>query len=202
MAAIAFFLAISILSSPAIAQTIYKWKDEKGQWHFSQTPPAERKTEKVDLPSEEGRDLKTRAEWQRFYAPFREAKYRMDRPNPHTHGLKGLLGISRICHVHESLSNMILAAGKREEAAERRESARACAQEAQAVFPIVLERAQKELSQKRPSAVEKLRSLGGAWLAAIRAVPRVERPELLSRKQEEDRKLLDQKEAELDMDLL
>lgn len=35
MTAIALFLAISILSSsPAIAQTIYKWKDEKGQWHF------------------------------------------------------------------------------------------------------------------------------------------------------------------------
>lgn len=36
-----FSVAASLLFASSIgAQQIYKWKDEKGEWHFSQTPPA------------------------------------------------------------------------------------------------------------------------------------------------------------------
>jgi len=39
MRAVALF-SIFLLSSPALAQTIYKWKDEKGNWRFSDTAPS------------------------------------------------------------------------------------------------------------------------------------------------------------------
>ena len=191
-----------LFASSLSAQEIYKWKDEKGQWRFSQTPPIGRQIERLDLPTQEGRDLKTRSEWQNFYAPFRETKYKMNRPNPHTAGLKGLVALSQICEVHESLSSILLAAREQEKATERRESARLCAQEAQVTFPILFERAQKELSQAKPSALEKLRAFALAWLTAIRKIPRVERVDLLQRMQEEDRKIIGQKESDLDIELL
>ncbi len=44
---LSFFLAASLS-----AQTIYKWKDEKGQWHFGQNPPANAiAVERRDLPT-------------------------------------------------------------------------------------------------------------------------------------------------------
>lgn len=47
-AALAAFGILSLLLASFLnAQTIYKWKDEKGQWHFSQTPPAGAKAEPV-----------------------------------------------------------------------------------------------------------------------------------------------------------
>jgi len=36
-----------LFSSVAFAQQIYKWKDNKGQWHFSDNPPAKVRAEKV-----------------------------------------------------------------------------------------------------------------------------------------------------------
>ncbi len=36
-----------LFSSIGFAQQIYKWKDNKGQWHFSDYPPAEVRAEKV-----------------------------------------------------------------------------------------------------------------------------------------------------------
>ncbi len=38
---------LSLFSSVAPAQQIYKWKDNTGQWHFSDHPPAEVRAEKV-----------------------------------------------------------------------------------------------------------------------------------------------------------
>jgi len=38
---------LAFFSSIAWAQQIYKWKDNKGQWHFSDAPPAEVRAEKV-----------------------------------------------------------------------------------------------------------------------------------------------------------
>ena len=42
-------LAVVFLFLPmlAIAQDIYKWKDDKGQWNFSQTPPLEKKADRA-----------------------------------------------------------------------------------------------------------------------------------------------------------
>jgi hypothetical protein len=37
---LAVLMLTLFVAIPALAQDIYKWKDEKGQWHFSQTPPA------------------------------------------------------------------------------------------------------------------------------------------------------------------
>ena len=42
-----------LFSSVALAQQIYKWKDEKGKWHISNAPPAEVKAERLkglDIP--------------------------------------------------------------------------------------------------------------------------------------------------------
>jgi len=36
-----------LFASTASAQQIYKWKDGKGQWHFSNTPPSDVETNKV-----------------------------------------------------------------------------------------------------------------------------------------------------------
>ena len=52
----AFYLGVAmffgIIATAASAQDIYKWKDEKGQWHFSQTsPPNNVSVEKFTLPS-------------------------------------------------------------------------------------------------------------------------------------------------------
>lgn len=49
---VAFFGVFLFFFAPSLsAQTIYKWKDEKGQWHFSQTPPAGgQKIERRELP--------------------------------------------------------------------------------------------------------------------------------------------------------
>jgi len=45
------FLSVLVLlflfSSIAAAQQIYKWKDNKGQWHFSDHPPPEIRAEQV-----------------------------------------------------------------------------------------------------------------------------------------------------------
>lgn len=38
---------ILLVPSVSFSQQIYKWKDDKGQWHFSHTPPAGAKTEIV-----------------------------------------------------------------------------------------------------------------------------------------------------------
>ena len=42
--ALVFVAAFAAL--PAVAQTMYKWVDEKGVTHFSETPPPDAKTEK------------------------------------------------------------------------------------------------------------------------------------------------------------
>lgn len=47
----ALFLAALLLPSGLLAQTVYKWKDEKGQWVFSQNPPANKGAERVDMPA-------------------------------------------------------------------------------------------------------------------------------------------------------
>ena len=39
-------LALALAAVPAGAQTMYKWKDEKGVTHFSEHPPADAKAEK------------------------------------------------------------------------------------------------------------------------------------------------------------
>lgn len=42
---------VLFLSSSVLAQTIYKWKNEKGNWHFGQSPPVGvRETERRSLP--------------------------------------------------------------------------------------------------------------------------------------------------------
>jgi len=38
---------IALFTAVASAQHIYKWKDKKGQWHFSDNPPPEIRAEKV-----------------------------------------------------------------------------------------------------------------------------------------------------------
>jgi len=46
-------VSLVLTASVASAQQIYKWKDKKGQWHFSDAPPAEVKTERMkgmDIP--------------------------------------------------------------------------------------------------------------------------------------------------------
>lgn len=40
-------LAVALLLTDAAAQEAYKWKDDKGVWHFSQTPPAQGEKEKL-----------------------------------------------------------------------------------------------------------------------------------------------------------
>jgi len=40
-------VVLFLFSSVASAQQIYKWKDKKGQWHFSDHPPADVRAEKV-----------------------------------------------------------------------------------------------------------------------------------------------------------
>lgn len=51
------FATLGILSlllvSLGNAQQIYKWKDEKGAWHFSQTPPSGTQTERLQTASPE-----------------------------------------------------------------------------------------------------------------------------------------------------
>lgn len=45
------FLAAIFLPAALSAQTVYKWKDEKGQWVFSHNPsPAGKAAERVDMP--------------------------------------------------------------------------------------------------------------------------------------------------------
>lgn len=52
------FLAMLLLPAGLSAQTVYKWKDEKGQWVFSQNPPAGKNAERVDMPAPEAGALK------------------------------------------------------------------------------------------------------------------------------------------------
>jgi len=40
-------LLLVLIAPTALAQLIYKWKDKKGQWHFSDHPPAEVRAEKA-----------------------------------------------------------------------------------------------------------------------------------------------------------
>ncbi len=44
---ISVLVLLFLFSSVGFAQHIYKWKDKKGQWHFSDHPPAEVRAEKV-----------------------------------------------------------------------------------------------------------------------------------------------------------
>ena len=41
------FVFMVLVAHPALAQQIYKWKDEKGRSHFSQTPPSGVGAEKI-----------------------------------------------------------------------------------------------------------------------------------------------------------
>ncbi len=45
------FLAalLVLLTSSSLAQDIYKWKDEKGKWHFSNFPPSGREVERLKV---------------------------------------------------------------------------------------------------------------------------------------------------------
>ena len=40
-------LLLVLIAPTALTQLIYKWRDKKGQWHFSDHPPAEVRAEKV-----------------------------------------------------------------------------------------------------------------------------------------------------------
>lgn len=52
MRALLFFLAALWFPAGLAAQTFYKWKDDKGQWVFSQNPPpAGKGAERVDMPN-------------------------------------------------------------------------------------------------------------------------------------------------------
>jgi hypothetical protein len=45
----AVLLALALLPFAAVAQSIYKWVDEKGVTHFSESPPADGKATKVEV---------------------------------------------------------------------------------------------------------------------------------------------------------
>lgn len=185
------------------AQTIYKWKDEKGQWHFSQTPPIHEKAEKVNLPNLQEAQIKSRSQWQQFYAEFRDTKYRMAGSTPHTKGLGALTMTSlRFCHVYESLYAISATLGSADKTKEIHENASFCVEEAQAVFPVVLQKAQSELATRKPAALDKLKALGTTWLTLIRRIPRLEHVETLRRMQREEMNQLEQKQSELDMELM
>lgn len=40
---------LAILAGPALAGEVYRWVDEQGKAHFSDTPPVQRKAEKIEI---------------------------------------------------------------------------------------------------------------------------------------------------------
>ncbi len=203
----AFYLWVAIfcgfITAAASAQDIYKWKDEKGQWHFSQTPPSQAGGEKLNLPTPETERVKSREEWQRFYAAFQDDKYKIAGPTPHTRALIRLIDFSlRVCHITEGVAAAATGVGKRDLASQMRQSAQFCVSEAEAVFVEMYQKSQAELSREKPSALAALRSLGTTWLSMIRRVPRFDSLGALQRSQERDAEELGRRRSELDLELM
>ena len=185
------------------AQDIYKWKDDKGQWHFSQTPPASGKSERVDVPTPESLRKKTRAEWQRSFAEFGDEKYKINAPNPHTKALERLanLGLA-MCQLWESLGALAAEVGRRDVESESRDQARTCASEAEVAFGDLYQKSQREIAGVKPSAVGKLQLLASTWLSMIRRIPRIETPSLLHRLQQQEKDEILRRQSELDIELM
>ena len=194
-----------VLAMPAlgVAQEIYKWKDEKGQWHFSQTPSTPNGAEKLNLPTPESAQLRRREEWQKFYAAFQDDRYKPAGAIPRTRALERLISLSvGFCHIYEGTAALAYGAGQRDRASELTDSARFCASEAEIVFSEMYQKSQAELSREKPSALTKLRALGTSWLSIIRRIPRFEASGALRNSQETEKEELGRRRSELDMELM
>jgi len=108
-----------------------------------------------------------------------------------------------LCHTIERTAAALFAGGSGTNKAQKEfESARLCAEEAVAAVKTKFKKAQAELS-KRPSAVEKLKGYTAAYLSIMGRIPRGElNTRLLDILQKQDKKIVEDREAELDVELL
>ena len=107
------------------------------------------------------------------------------------------------CHLIESMAAVKLSGGSgKNEYLKEVETARLCAEEAVTAVKPKFKKAQAELS-KRPSAVEKLKGYTAAYLSIMGRIPRGElNAKVLKTLQRQDEKIVEDRQAELDVELL
>jgi hypothetical protein len=107
------------------------------------------------------------------------------------------------CHLIESTAALKFSGGSgKNEYLKEVETTRLCAEEAVTAVKPKFKKAQAELS-KRPSAVEKLKSYTAAYLSIMGRIPRAElNTRVLDMLQNQDEKIVKDREAELDVELL
>ena len=107
------------------------------------------------------------------------------------------------CHTIESTAAHKFSGGSgKNETLKELERASLCAEEAVTAVKPKFKKAQAELS-KRPSAVEKLKGYTAAYLSAMGRIPRAElTPRVLETLQKQEQKIVKDREAELDVELL
>ena len=106
------------------------------------------------------------------------------------------------CQSYESTATAKFSGRTGKEYMKESEGARFCAEEALAAVKAKFKKAQAELS-KRPSAVEKLKGYTAAYLSIMGRIPRGElNTRVLDMLQKQDKKIVEDKEAELDVELL
>jgi hypothetical protein len=121
-----------------------------------------------------------------------------------TQRLKTHVAVSMIfCHLIESTAAYKFSGGSgKNETLKELERAKLCAEEAVTAVKSKFKKAQAELS-KRPSAVEKLKGYIAAYLSAMGRIPRAElTPRVLETLQKQEQKIVKDREAELDVELL
>src|SRR5262249_40093245 len=121
-----------------------------------------------------------------------------------TQRLKNHVGFSMMyCHLIESQAALKFSSGGgRNETLKELERARFCAEEAITALRPKFKKAQAELS-KRPTAIEKLKSYTAAYLSIMGRIPRAElNDRALKMLQKQGEKIVQDREAELDVELL
>ena len=122
---------------------------------------------------------------------------------PETQRVKVLvLFSSSMCQMREHLAALTLEGGDTELAKEYYTSAHNCRDEAIAALKKQLPKARQELA-KNPRAVEKLNSYAAVFLSTMSAIPRFpSSARVLALMQQQDKRKLQEKESELDVELI
>lgn len=144
----------------------------------------------------------TAEEWRaRFDKDLLSKKFKTLTPETQRVKLLVLLSVT-LCQSMEHLAALELGNGKSKRASDHYLNAGHCAAEAGNALKKQLPKAQGELAG-RGDAVQKLKSFAAVYLAALSAIPRVyATAQALETLQRHDKKTIQDKEAELDVELL
>jgi len=206
------FGIFSLLLASSLSAQMKSWTDEKGVTHYEivgPEKPDQRRPPQTpirpplpDKATEDKPGPTTKEDWRRMFAgEMLKSGHKIKYPELQRVKLHVVFTLT-MCQSTERTASLMVGISSADEILEVSRSAGRCAREAVETFTPRFRKSQTELAS-RPSALPKLKSYAAAYLAVMGRIPRAElNSRALDNLQREDQRMLEDKLAELDIELL